>query len=129
MAFYFTYTCSTRFYQALLELDIEGGVAARFKRYQENQRKLEQGMQKLAFKLVLDNTVEQSPIITTFLYPENEKFSFQAFYEALKASGFVIYPGKVSDLNCFRIGNIGEVYPADIDRLLVAIEQYCQKEL
>lgn len=117
------------FYQALLELDIEGGVAARFKRYQENQRKLEQGMQKLAFKLVLDNTVEQSPIITTFLYPENEKFSFQAFYEALKASGFVIYPGKVSDLNCFRIGNIGEVYPSDIDRLLVAIEQYCQKEL
>ncbi|WP_312970766.1 2-aminoethylphosphonate--pyruvate transaminase [Acinetobacter gerneri] len=117
------------FYQALLELDIEGGVAARFKRYQENQRKLEQGMQKLAFKLVLDSTVEQSPIITTFLYPENEKFSFQAFYEALKASGFVIYPGKVSDLNCFRIGNIGEVYPSDIDRLLVAIEQYCQKEL
>lgn len=117
------------FYQALLELDIEGGVAARFKRYQENQRKLEQGMQKLAFKLVLDSTVEQSPIITTFLYPENEKFSFQAFYEALKASGFVIYPGKVSDLNCFRIGNIGEVYPADIDRLLVAIEQYCQKQL
>ena len=117
------------FYQALLELDIEGGVAARFKRYQENQRKLEQGMQKLAFKLVLDNTVEQSPIITTFLYPENEKFSFQAFYEVLKASGFVIYPGKVSDLNCFRIGNIGEVYPSDIDRLLVAIEQYCQKEL
>ncbi|GAL04723.1 2-aminoethylphosphonate:pyruvate aminotransferase [Photobacterium aphoticum] len=39
----------------------------------------------------------------------------------MKAQGFVIYPGKVSSADCFRIGNIGEVYPADIERLLVAI--------
>ncbi|MGU3840273.1 2-aminoethylphosphonate--pyruvate transaminase, partial [Vibrio diabolicus] len=44
-------------------------------------------------------------------------------YTRLKEQGFVIYPGKVSNADCFRIGNIGEVYPADIERLIGAIEK------
>lgn len=110
------------FYQALLELEQEGGIAARYQRYLHNQRFLSAGMQALGFKLVLEADVAQSPIITTFLYPQNADFSFQSFYEKLKHAGFVIYPGKLSDLNCFRIGNIGEVYLDDIQRLLSVIE-------
>ncbi len=116
------------FYQALIELDQEGGIAARYARYQQNQKTLSEGMKKNGFKLVLDKNATQSPIISTFLYP-TENFNFQQFYEALKHSGFVIYPGKVSDLNCFRIGNIGEVYPADIERLLAAISTYTQDQI
>ena len=68
-----------------------------------------------------------STIITTFLYPTAETFSFQSFYETLKKSGYVIYPGKVTDLNCFRIGNIGEVYIQDIEGLLCCDCQLLRK--
>ena len=84
-------------------------------------------MQKLGFKLVLDADIPQSPIITTFMYPDEAEFSFQNLYDNLKQAGFVIYPGKVTDLNCFRIGNIGEVYLEDIERLLKAISAYRQQ--
>jgi len=112
------------FYQALLELEQEGGVTARYQRYFNNQQRLAAGMQALGFEMVLDQDAPQSPIITTFLYPNEADFSFQALYENLKQAGFVIYPGKVTDLNCFRIGNIGEIYLDDIERLLTAIEHY-----
>lgn len=115
------------FYQALLELEQEGGISARYQRYFNNQQRLATGMQALGFELVLDQTTPQSPIITTFLYPKEADFSFQALYDNLKQAGFVIYPGKVTDLDCFRIGNIGEVYPGDIERLLDAIRIYRQK--
>ena len=112
------------FYQALVELEQEGGVQARYQRYLTSQKTLSEGMQALGFQLVLENTTPQSPVITTFLYPDTADFSFQHLYENLKQAGFVIYPGKVTDLNCFRIGNIGEVYPEDIRRLLSALKQY-----
>lgn len=72
------------FYQALLELETEGGVAARYQRYLQNQQTLSKGMQQLGFELVLGEECPQSPIITTFLYPTAKSFSFQSFYETLK---------------------------------------------
>ena len=111
------------FHHALLELQQEGGVSARHQRYLTSQKTLAQGMQALGFKCVIAQNQYQSPIITTFLYPEDD-FSFQAFYQHLKSTGFVIYPGKISDLACFRIGNIGEVYLEDIERLLQAVARY-----
>ncbi|MED4452594.1 2-aminoethylphosphonate--pyruvate transaminase [Metabacillus fastidiosus] len=110
------------FYQALQELEAEGGINARFKRYSENQKCLVRGMKELGFTALLDEKY-QSPIITSFLYPENTKFTFQQLYNSLKKHGFVIYPGKVSEVDTFRIGNIGEVYIEDIERLLDSIRQ------
>lgn len=112
------------FLQALQELQEEGGVEARYNRYSQNQRILVAGMRKLGFKTLLDDHLH-SPIITSFLSPESNDYDFKLFYDRLKSQGFVIYPGKVSDADCFRIGNIGEVYPADIEQLLIAIEQSC----
>ncbi|WP_300560672.1 2-aminoethylphosphonate--pyruvate transaminase [Companilactobacillus sp.] len=107
------------FAQALTELEVEGGVEKRYQRYQDNQRQLSAGMDKLGFKqLIADQW--QSPIITSFRYP-TEDFNFAEFYQALKAAGFVIYPGKISVVPTFRIGNIGEVYSQDITDLLDAI--------
>ncbi len=111
------------FHHALLELEQEGGIAARYQRYLTSQNTLAKDMQALGFKCVIEQNKYQSPIITTFLYPEDD-FSFEAFYYHLKSTGFVIYPGKISDLACFRIGNIGEVYLDDIERLLQAIARY-----
>jgi 2-aminoethylphosphonate-pyruvate transaminase len=108
------------FAQALEELNAEGGVESRFIRYAENQRRLVNGMRNLGFHTLLPDGL-QSPIITTFISPDEEWFIFNSFYAALKAKGFVIYPGKVTNHNCFRIGNIGEVNPTDIDCLIDAV--------
>ncbi|MDF7660700.1 2-aminoethylphosphonate--pyruvate transaminase [Erwiniaceae bacterium L1_54_6] len=109
------------FAQALKELVEEGGVAARHSRYRNNQQKLVAGMRQLGFETLLEDALH-SPIITAFYSPKADTYRFADFYQRLKAQGFVIYPGKVSKSDCFRIGNIGEVYEADITGLLNAIE-------
>jgi len=109
------------FYQALDELEAEGGIPARYKRYSENHRILVNGMREMGFETLLPDD-QQSPIITSFLYP-NKQFDFKVFYEAIKTKGFVLYPGKISQADTFRIGNIGEVYPQDIERLLEVINR------
>ena len=109
------------FFQALQELKEEGGVAARYERYRNNQRILVDGMLRLGFRSLLPESL-QSPIITAFLSPAAPTYDFRKFYGRLKMQGFVIYPGKVTDLETFRIGNIGDVHAEDIQRLLASVE-------
>lgn len=108
------------FAQALRELEEEGGVTGRAARYQENHRILVTGMRQLGFQEYVPTSC-QGYIITSFRYPEGTHFDFEAFYRALSDRGFVIYPGKVSDADCFRIGHIGRIFPADVRALLAAI--------
>ncbi len=110
------------FYQAQLELEEEGGVQARFDRYHKNQRLLVKGMRGLGFKTLLSDEL-QSPIITSFHYPESKDFNFEIFHDKLKGKGFVIYPGKVTNAQTFRIGNIGNVMPDDIKNLISAVKE------
>lgn len=109
------------FYEALKELNEEGGVVARHQRYLNNQKHLATGMEELGFKVLIDQKY-QSPIITSFIYPTAE-FDFHEFYQELKDNGFVIYPGKISQVPTFRIGNIGEVSDDDISKLLEIIKE------
>ncbi|PSJ44436.1 2-aminoethylphosphonate--pyruvate transaminase [Zobellella endophytica] len=109
------------FAQALTELELEGGVAARHHRYQSNQRALVDGMARLGCEPLVARDW-QSPIITVFAAPTSPDYDFKRFYIGLKEQGYVIYPGKVSAVDCFRIGTIGEVYQADVAGLLAAIE-------
>jgi 2-aminoethylphosphonate-pyruvate transaminase len=108
------------FAQALAELAAEGGVAARHRRYRENHQILTQGMARLGFDPLLPAPL-MSPIITAFRSPTAPGYDFKRFYAALKARGFVIYPGKVTDLDTFRIGHIGDVEPEDMRRLVNTI--------
>ena len=109
------------FLQALEEFEAEGGLASREARYTENQRILVAEMRALGFETLLPDSL-QSPIITAFKYP-NPNFDFPEFYRQVKARGFVLYPGKVSQANTFRIGSIGEVYPEDMRRLAAVIRE------
>lgn len=108
------------FMQAMAELRAEGGIEARHARYRENHDTLVEGMRSLGFRTLLPDEV-QSPIITSFYYP-NAEFDFKDFYTKLKERGFVIYPGKISQADTFRIGNIGDVFPEDFRRLTQAIK-------
>lgn len=108
------------FAQALKELKEEGGIEMRWKRYISNQQTLVSGMREIGFVTLLPDDIH-SPIITSFLSPVHPDYSFTKFYKLLKTKGYVIYPGKVSKHETFRIGNIGEVFLSDIHYLLAAI--------
>jgi 2-aminoethylphosphonate-pyruvate transaminase len=108
------------FHQALDEFDAEGGVAGRGGRYAENCRILIEGMRALGFEPLLPDHL-QAPIIVTFRMPADKNFVFQAFYDRLKARGYVIYPGKLTVADSFRIGCIGRLYPEHMRGALDAI--------
>ena len=110
------------FAKAVEELMDEGGIAARFARYQHNNLLLREKLKKVNIYAYISDE-KQSPIITTFLFPY-EQFNFEDFYSYVKAKGYVIYPGKLTDVDTFRIGNIGEIYEEDIQELCSIIDQY-----
>lgn len=108
--------------EALRRLEAEGGPAARLARYRENFRTLLEGMRRLGFELYLDEAA-QSPIIATFRMPADHPFAFAPFYDALAERGFLIYPGKLTQAETFRIGCIGALDRRDFERLLAAVAE------
>ncbi|HNR34359.1 MAG TPA: 2-aminoethylphosphonate--pyruvate transaminase [Candidatus Hydrogenedentes bacterium] len=110
------------FHQALAELEAEGGVTGRAARYAANHRALIEGMRAMGFEEYLAPEL-QGPIITSFRYPKHPNFTFEEFYRRLNERDYVIYPGKVSNADCFRIGHIGRIFEADIRALLAAIRE------
>lgn len=114
------------FAQALKELKAEGGIPARNRRYQANMNNLRETFAALGLKPYLDASV-QSPIITTFEFPK-EDFNFTAMYNYIKARGFAIYPGKLLNLDTFRIGVIGDIYLSDIAQLTMVMVSYLSEK-
>jgi 2-aminoethylphosphonate-pyruvate transaminase len=108
------------YHQALLELEAEGGVKGRAARYRANYETLIAGMRAMGFEEYI-RPEDQGYIITSFLYPDHPNFNFEEFYRQLNDQDYVIYPGKVSQADCFRIGSIGRIFPADVRALLAAI--------
>lgn len=106
--------------QALVELEAEGGVAARGARYAENGRILAEGMRALGFSRPLADA-DQAPIIYTFLSPADPAFVFDDFYERMRARGYVIYPGKLTQAETFRVGCIGALHPTQMRAAVGAI--------
>lgn len=96
------------FSQALEEFYEEGGVAGRGARYQSNCDLLIAGMRAKGFKTLLPDEL-QAPIIITFHMPVNPEFDFDAFYDGLRRQGYVIYPGKLTVADSFRMGCIGRL--------------------
>ena len=108
------------FHKALQEFWAEGGVAGRGERYAENARILIEGMKQLGFRTLLP-AAKQAPIIVTFHMPQEKGFVFQRFYDALKDAGYVIYPGKLTVADSFRIGCIGALGSQDMRSFLVTV--------
>lgn len=109
---------------AIQELLAIGGISTRHAQYVKLQQKIQNFMVANGFQTLVKKE-QQSPIITTYLIPEF--FDFADFYNYMKNHGFLLYSGKLPNYNAFRIGNIGNISEADIDRLLCIITSY-QKE-
>ncbi|MET3999353.1 2-aminoethylphosphonate--pyruvate transaminase [Marinobacterium sp. MBR-109] len=108
------------FLQALKEHATEGGIVGRHARYQRNQQRLVAGMRRMGFETLLSDEW-LSPIIITFFSPGHPNFDFQAFYDRMKARGFIIYPGKLTEEDSFRLGCIGQLHDVQIDAVLAAV--------
>ncbi|MEL6645067.1 MAG: 2-aminoethylphosphonate--pyruvate transaminase [Pseudomonadota bacterium] len=96
------------FLRALDLHEAEGGTTGRLARYTKNRDVLVAGMRDLGFETLLQDHW-LSPIIVTFFCPADPQFSFPAFYDLMKARGFIIYPGKLTIADSFRIGCIGRL--------------------
>jgi 2-aminoethylphosphonate-pyruvate transaminase len=96
------------FLEALKMHEAEGGVAARGARYTKNRDVLVTGMRDLGFETLLSDRW-LSPIIVTFFCPAHESFVFTRFYDLMKDKGFIIYPGKLTVVDSFRVGCIGRM--------------------
>ncbi|WP_246188669.1 2-aminoethylphosphonate--pyruvate transaminase [Nitratireductor arenosus] len=110
------------FLEALRAHEAEGGVAARGARYLKNRDVMVAGMRQLGFETLLSERW-LSPIIVTFFCPAHANFSFQRFYELMKDKGFVIYPGKLTVVESFRIGCIGRMNEDVMRRVVEAARQ------
>jgi 2-aminoethylphosphonate-pyruvate transaminase len=106
--------------EALQQFQEEGGQAARGARYAANGQRLVQGMSALGLQPFLAPAV-QAPIIVTFHAPKHPAWHFQTFYEGVRERGFILYPGKLTQVETFRVGCIGAITPNDIDQAVHAV--------
>jgi len=106
--------------EAVRQFEEEGGQPARLARYTANCDVLVLGMAALGFKPFLDAAV-QAPIIVTFHAPDHPDYQFKAFYEAVKSHGFILYPGKLTQIETFRVGCIGAIGPDEMRQAVQAV--------
>ncbi|RTY77051.1 2-aminoethylphosphonate--pyruvate transaminase [Pseudomonas veronii] len=109
-------------HEALLQYHEDGGLPARQRRYANNCQVLLDGMAELGLRSFLPAAI-QAPIIVTFHAPTDPHYQFKAFYERVKAKGFILYPGKLTEVDTFRVGCIGHVDAAEMRAAVAAIAQ------
>jgi len=106
--------------EAVTQFVEEGGQPARLARYSDNCKTLIDGMQALGFKPYLRPDV-QAPIIVTFHAPAHKAYDFKRFYEAAKQRGFILYPGKLTQIETFRVGSIGAIGRNEMSQAVAAV--------
>jgi 2-aminoethylphosphonate-pyruvate transaminase len=107
--------------EAIAQFEAEGGQPARLARYTDNYRTLIDGMSRLGFMPFLDPAI-QAPIIVTFHAPGDPRYEFRAFYAAVRKHGFILYPGKLTQMETFRVGCIGAIGRKEVAQAVYAVE-------
>ena len=105
---------------ALEQYIAAGGQPARYRRYAANCETLISGMTEMGFKVFLDARI-QAPIIVTFHAPADPKYAFKSFYDEVRNRGFILYPGKLTQLETFRVGCIGAIGPEEMRHAVNAV--------
>ncbi|MGB6310387.1 MAG: 2-aminoethylphosphonate--pyruvate transaminase [Steroidobacteraceae bacterium] len=106
--------------EAIDQYQAEGGLPARLKRYEQNCAALVSGMRGLGFKTFLPDAL-QAPIIVTFHSPPDPAYDFKTFYQRVRERGFILYPGKLTAVDTFRVGCIGAIEPSTLKRAVAAV--------
>ena len=106
--------------EAITQFVEEGGQPARLARYTANCATLVDGMRQLGLKPFL-KPAHQAPIIVTFHAPAHPAYDFQRFYQAAKRRGFMLYPGKLTTVDTFRVGCIGAIGSLEMQQAVNAV--------
>ena len=106
--------------EALKQFQAQGGVAGRGARYRRNCATLIEGMEKLGFVSFLPRAI-QAPIITTWHAPVDPRYDFNVFYDKVRSRGFTLYPGKLTQVETFRVGCIGAIGEPEMKQAVAAI--------
>jgi 2-aminoethylphosphonate-pyruvate transaminase len=107
---------------AIDQYQAQGGRAARLARYTANCAALVSGMRALGFETFLPDAL-QAPIIVTFHSPRDKAYAFGEFYRRVRERGFILYPGKLTAVDTFRVGCIGAIGPDTLQRAVAAIAE------
>jgi 2-aminoethylphosphonate-pyruvate transaminase len=107
---------------AIDQYNAQGGLPARLARYRENCGALISGMRELGFKTFLPDA-SQAPIIVTFHSPPDPAYDFIEFYRRVRGRGFILYPGKLTTVDTFRVGCIGAIGADTMKRAVAAIAE------
>src|SRR5450755_703346 len=105
---------------AISHYQVQGGQPARLTRYTENCAVLVSGMRALGFKTFLPDAV-QAPIIVTFHSPPDPAYDFNDFYRRVRDRGFILYPGKLTTVDTFRVGCIGAIGSETLRQAVAAV--------
>lgn len=105
---------------ALEQYTAAGGQPARYRRYAANCETLVAGMTEMGFRVFLDPRI-QAPIIVTFHAPGHPRYAFKSFYDEVKSRGFILYPGKLTQVETFRVGCIGAIGPEEMRHAVNAV--------
>ena len=108
--------------QAIIEAQVET-IEKRTKRYTDCWKILVETVKKLGLKMLVAEE-NQSHLITAILEPESPKYSFESLHDFAKAHEFTIYPGKLGNINTFRIANIGDIQPSEMKSFCTKLEEY-----
>ena len=111
--------------EAITQFEEEGGQPARLARYTSNCRTLVDGMRALGLRPFL-KPEHQAPIIVTFHAPAHPAYDFRRFYQAAKARGFMLYPGKLTTVETFRVGCIGAIGTQEMRQAVAAVGEAMQ---
>jgi 2-aminoethylphosphonate-pyruvate transaminase len=106
--------------EAIAQFEEEGGQPARLARYTANYHTLIHGMSRLGFIPFLDSPV-QAPIIVTFHAPGDPRYDFKTFYASARERGFILYPGKLTQMETFRVGCVGAIGPNEMEQAVQAV--------
>ncbi|MCL2791862.1 MAG: 2-aminoethylphosphonate--pyruvate transaminase [Spirochaetaceae bacterium] len=98
--------------QALKEHFAEG-EQAKWKRFRDGYKVIREEMAKLGFKDILPED-KQTGLVVGILNPKDPNFDFNKIHDYLYEKGVTIYPGKIADLETFRVCNLGSLGPDDI---------------
>ena len=109
---------------AALDELFEETAARRYARYAACYDALMAGADALGLQALIARPLH-SKLLTTFLEPQAKGYSFDAMHDFLYARDITIYPGKLGDQqNTFRIANIGDLQPADLERAVHVLGEY-----
>jgi len=111
---------------AINEYQAQGGLPARLARYTENCAALVSGMRALGLKTFLPDA-SQAPIIVTFHSPPDPAYDFGDFYRRVRERGFILYPGKLTAVETFRVGCIGAISPDTLRQAVAAVAHVLQE--